>query len=84
MKFAEAYNLEKEEINERVSKEESPNFIKAIKGIESLRQKFDLESDLGVLLGIYRDLASALRRGTNIDRFIREIQELEEDIKKGK
>lgn len=38
-------------------------FLKVLKGINSVRGRFDPTSDEGVFLGIVRDMASAIRRG---------------------
>ena len=48
--------------------------VNVMKDLEKLRQKYEPTSEEALTLAVYRDITSALKRGADISRFIKELE----------
>jgi len=64
--------------------EESPSgriYVDLIGRIEELRKEHDPTSEVALLLGMFRDVVSKIRRGVPVDGVVNEIRELASSIR---
>ncbi len=67
---------------ERIAEEiKKPDWIKVVKKIEAARKSFNSMNDEALMLSLFRDIVSSLRRNAPVERYLKEIKEYQKDGK---